>query len=75
LTNRFWLERLTDNAEVATVLGSISASSDSVESEGRQFKQCDTRSTRRVGFSQRYGAAILVLDPIRIIQANNCVLE
>jgi hypothetical protein len=35
-----WLERLTDNAEVATVLGSIPASSDTVESEGRQRKQC-----------------------------------
>jgi hypothetical protein len=33
-----WLERLTDN--VATVLGSIPASSGSVESEGRQMKQC-----------------------------------
>ncbi len=33
-----WLERLTANAEVATVLGSISASSDTVE--GRQMKQC-----------------------------------
>ncbi len=29
-----WLERLTANAEVATVLGSIPASSDTVESEG-----------------------------------------
>ncbi len=35
-----WLERLTANAEVATVLGSISASSDTVESERRQMKQC-----------------------------------
>ncbi len=36
-----WLERLTANAEVATVLGSIPASSsDTVESEGRQMKQC-----------------------------------
>jgi hypothetical protein len=33
------LERLTANAKVATVLGSILASSDSVESEGRQMKQ------------------------------------
>jgi hypothetical protein len=31
---------LTANAEVATVLGSISASSDTVESEGRRMKQC-----------------------------------
>ncbi len=35
-----WLERLTANAAVATVMGSISASSDTVESEGRQMKQC-----------------------------------
>ncbi len=35
-----WLERLTANAVVATVLDSISASSDTVESEGRQMKQC-----------------------------------
>jgi hypothetical protein len=35
-----WLERLTANAEVATVLSSIPASSDSLESEGRrQMKQ------------------------------------
>ncbi len=35
-----WLERLTANAEVVTVLGSIPASSDTMESEGRQTKQC-----------------------------------
>ncbi len=34
------LDRLTFNAEVATVLGSIPASSGTVESEGRQMKQC-----------------------------------
>jgi hypothetical protein len=34
------LERLIANAEVATVLSSIPASSDSVESNGRQMKQC-----------------------------------
>ena len=34
------LERLTANAKVATVLGPILASSDTVESEGRQMKQC-----------------------------------
>ncbi len=33
-----WLERLTANAEVATVLGSIPASSDKVESEGRHME-------------------------------------
>ncbi len=35
-----WLERLTANAQVATVLGSIPASSDTLESKGRQMKQC-----------------------------------
>jgi len=35
-----WLERLAVNAKVATVLGSIPSSSDTVESEGRQMKQC-----------------------------------
>ncbi len=34
------LERLTVNAVVATVLGSIPASSDTMESEGRQMKRC-----------------------------------
>ncbi len=35
-----WSERLTVNAKVAPVLGSISASSETVESDGRQLKQC-----------------------------------
>jgi hypothetical protein len=35
-----WLERLTVNAYVAIVLGSIPASSDTAESEGRQMKLC-----------------------------------
>jgi hypothetical protein len=35
-----WLERLTANAVVATVLGSIPACSDTVESEERQLNQC-----------------------------------
>jgi hypothetical protein len=34
-----WLMRLTFNAKAATVLGSIPASSDTLESEGRQMKQ------------------------------------
>jgi hypothetical protein len=34
-----WLERLKAEAEGATVLGSILAFSESVESEGRQMKQ------------------------------------
>jgi hypothetical protein len=36
-----WLEHLTiTNAEVPTVQGSIPVSFDTVESEGRQMKQC-----------------------------------
>ncbi len=35
-----WLARLTVNDVFATVQGSIPASSDTVESEGRQMKQC-----------------------------------
>jgi hypothetical protein len=35
-----WLERLADNAWVASVLGLILASCDTVESDGRQMKQC-----------------------------------
>ncbi len=35
-----WLERITSNAKVATILFLIPASSDIVESEGRQMKQC-----------------------------------
>ncbi len=34
LDEKGWLERQTVNAKVATVLGSIPASSDTVESEG-----------------------------------------
>jgi hypothetical protein len=41
-------ECLTANAEVATVLqGSILASSDTVESEGRQMKQCWIQSIEK----------------------------
>ncbi len=41
------LERLAVNIKVATVLGSIPASSDTVESEGRQMKQCWITYTER----------------------------
>jgi len=34
-----WLDRLAVDAKIATVLGSILASTDTVESEGRQMKQ------------------------------------
>jgi hypothetical protein len=39
-SSRVVIERLAANAKVATVLGAIPASSDAVESEGRQMKQC-----------------------------------
>ncbi len=35
-----WSERLTANVKVATAMGSIPTSFDTVESEGRQMKQC-----------------------------------
>ncbi len=35
-----WLKRLSASFKVATLLGSIPASSNAVESEGRQMKQC-----------------------------------
>ncbi len=35
-----WLKRLTTNSVVATIMGSIQASSGTVESEGQQMKQC-----------------------------------
>jgi hypothetical protein len=37
---RIQVQRMTANAPVATVLGSIPASVGTVESEGRQMKQC-----------------------------------
>jgi hypothetical protein len=40
----FSVERLIANAKVAIALGSIPASSDTVESEGRQMKQCLIKS-------------------------------
>ncbi len=43
-----WLERLTVNAKVATVLGSILASSGTVESEGRQKKQCWINKVQKI---------------------------
>ncbi len=42
------LECLAVNAKVATVLGSIPAYSDSVESEGEQMKQCWITYTKRI---------------------------
>jgi hypothetical protein len=43
----WWLERLTANNEVATGLGSIPVSSDTVESGGRQMNQCCTKKKKK----------------------------
>ncbi len=50
-----WLERLAVNGKVATVRGSISASSDTAESEGRQMKQCWIKYKKMIsaGFRMR----------------------
>jgi hypothetical protein len=42
------LERLTANAKVATILGSLPASSDTMESEGRQMKQCGIQYFKKI---------------------------
>ncbi len=42
-----WLERLKANAKVTTVLGTITASSDTVKSEGRQMKQCGIKKWKK----------------------------
>ncbi len=54
-----WLERLTAIAVVTTVLGSIPASSDTVESEGWQMKQCWKSYIKSV--SPAYGNVSLAL--------------
>ncbi len=72
-----WLERLTANAKVATVLGSIPASSDTVESEGRQMKQCwklsillhqerHNKGVRFISFIQFKDRMIIILDLIEM---------
>ncbi len=43
-----WLKRLTVNAVVATVLGSIPAFSNTVESEGRQMTQCWIKYSKKI---------------------------
>jgi hypothetical protein len=43
-----WVEHLTANVEVATVLASISASSDTVKSEGWQMKQCLLKNLTKI---------------------------
>jgi hypothetical protein len=52
-----WLERLTANAVVATVLSSISASSDIGKSEGRQMKQCG------ISYIKKKKSPFICLDP------------
>jgi hypothetical protein len=45
-----WLECLTANVKIATVLGSVSASSDTVESEGRQMRHCWIKNMRKKNY-------------------------
>jgi hypothetical protein len=58
-----WLERLTANAVVATVLGSIPGSSDTVDSEGRQMKQCRIKLKKK----------ILLLDSDPVFSVRICI--
>jgi hypothetical protein len=47
------------NSEIATVLGSIPASSDTVESEGRQMKQClHLRKNRKIPPLKKIGSIL-----------------
>ncbi len=48
-----WLERLTANAVVETGLGSIPASSDTLNFEGRQMKQ--KRKNQKISLSNIFG--------------------
>jgi hypothetical protein len=48
MRSSLWLERLTANAPVATVLGLIPASVGTVESEGRQMKQCWIQYVKKI---------------------------
>jgi hypothetical protein len=56
-----WLERLTANAEVASVQGSIPSSSDTVESEVRQMKQCSIKYCTFILFQSPFCINILFL--------------
>jgi hypothetical protein len=58
-----WLERLAVNDKVATVLGSIPAASDTVESEGRQMKQCRVKYVKE---------KIFLNSPFKNIQGPSC---
>jgi hypothetical protein len=78
LTGQYWtgqdiegqnwrVKRLNANAKVATVLGSVTASSDTMKTEGRQMKQC---SKKHYNFSEqrkyviwyRFGVQMTVQD-------------
>ncbi len=61
-----WLERLTANAVVATVLGSITASSDTVESEGRQMKQCWISYRKKEKLIKKQWSSLNFSNPARV---------
>jgi hypothetical protein len=57
-----WLERLTANAKVPTVLGSIPASLDTVESKGWQMKRVEyLKNAKRCTFKTVYFKLLLKL--------------
>ncbi len=79
-----WLERLTANAEVATVLGSIPASSDTVEveSEERQMKQWWIHYIKKINPPPHYFShAVEQVEPAfpswrdRVVGANDDDIE
>ncbi len=65
-----WLERLTVNAVVATVLGSIAASSDTVECEGRQIEAVLNIVHKKKFYSQHFRTVelrVMLLNLIFVI--------
>ncbi len=54
-----WLQSLAVNAKAATVLGSIPASTDTVESEGRQMKQCTYVHTKRKNYFKLLSSSVV----------------
>jgi hypothetical protein len=66
-----WLEHLAVNANVAKVLGSIPASSDTVESEGRQMMQCWIGSVHKQVFPELWHPSINIRQTGQILLPNN----
>jgi hypothetical protein len=66
-SSRVVIERLTTNAELATVLDSIPASSDTVESEGRQMKyNKENYKNRKIEIRQSEKKLMLNKDTYRM---------